>query len=1562
MLCWVFSCIIRGAAFADYTVAAGSTVNASTITNQSGVLTVNGTLNVSVNTSLPGFTSVIINAPGGQIFWTNNSDLSFAAGISITVNPNAPGLEPTIGNGNASQRLIVGTTIVSVSSDNANNASFSFEEFNGLGGLPRFSISSNSPVCNGALALTITPDKTSATYYRYNWSINPGSGSFSANNTSSMSTASTTITPGAGNYTITCTVSANGNVFSTNYIPVVVSALPAKPSGIVASPASICAPASATLTSTSAGNTIHWYTSAVGGTSIASGASGSPLTVNPASTTSYYAEAINAAGCVSAARTAAATITVNTQPQLSGPTTVCAGSAIQLTGTGSPAASNAWVSNTTGAATVSNTGVVTGVSAGTALITYTNSTGCSATQLITVHAAPIVTASTNICVGSAMQLVASDIPAASIPWTSSAPVVATISNTGMLTAVSSGTSSIAYTNVNGCSKSININVHSLPAISGAASICKDAFTQLSGSGIASSTSPWISSNPIIAVVNNSGLLSGTSFGTSIISYTDNNGCVASKTFTVKDLPVVSGNTALCAGSNIQLTGADIDAGSNAWVSENTTVATVSNSGLVTGVSAGTGNITYTNQDGCNISVPVTVGAIPSILPAATAATVCKSENAQYSGLTYTATNAPTTYNLTWNSQAENIFDAVTNGTLNGGSIMINVPANTNAGTYTGNLSVQTSGGCNSASVKTFTLTVNDPAAITSQPVGSPVCTGSNATITATASGTGATSRWELSSNNGASWEDVPNTPQYSGITSNTLQVNNPGDETITNLYRLRVSTTGYCGNTVWSESTQFAFRNVWRGNISTDWNNAANWSNGAVPTMDCADVYIVPRPYQPRLSIGNVSIHNLIIYQGAALTVANAVMSITGKITNNGVFNAADGTLNFSGSSLQIIAGSYFTNNTLKNLTINNPVGVSVVSNNSQDSLNITGALAFGNVNNSTLYTGDQVVLVSNAAGTARVADITNNGVNSGNRFNGKVSVQRYYPSRRSWRLATAPLSGAGSIFSTWQNGGNYRPGTGTYVTGPGATNPTGSNGLDWSLQANISLKIGAELTPVLNTRTSFLSRNLADTSDNIPFFIFVRGDREFANTTAGISNATTVSGKGKLQTGRQTFSATPVSNANTLIGNPYASPVDFDKLVRNNINKRLYVWDPYLNSEVGGYILIDDTDNDGVYSATPASPGGLNQVIQSGQAFFVQTISNGPASIVFQETAKSSAGTNLTAFKSATRVSSLSVNLDQKAVGGPSILLDGFMVQFDDKFDNRNDLDDAIKFTNTKETMAIEKEGEFFALEKRSAIKLADTVFIHLSKTNERSYTLSFVPTNLDTTLAAFLEDSYTGNKTPISLFQQSSYSFTITGEAGSAAPDRFKVVFRRKQKLFSFDKFDASESGGNIALEWKVKNEVIGNEYEVEKSSDGNSFRKMKSIVSTGQDLANNQYQWLDQSPFNGSNFYRIRYKDGEGKYQYSPVVQVVITNSLPAILIYPNPVVNGIVKIAFNNMKAGIYTLELRSTVGKKVFVKTLQHIGGTSVENLYLGQKLAQGIYYLDVIGSDKLAYKYKLVLN
>src|SRR5689334_10035751 len=52
----VFTLFFTAKSFADYTVPAGQTIDAGTITGQSGVLIINGTLKVSSNISLLGFT------------------------------------------------------------------------------------------------------------------------------------------------------------------------------------------------------------------------------------------------------------------------------------------------------------------------------------------------------------------------------------------------------------------------------------------------------------------------------------------------------------------------------------------------------------------------------------------------------------------------------------------------------------------------------------------------------------------------------------------------------------------------------------------------------------------------------------------------------------------------------------------------------------------------------------------------------------------------------------------------------------------------------------------------------------------------------------------------------------------------------------------------------------------------------------------------------------------------------------------------------------------------------------------------------------------------------------------------------------------------------------------------------------------------------------------------------------------------------------------------------------------------------------------------------------------
>ncbi|ESU24531.1 hypothetical protein FEDK69T_09800 [Flavobacterium enshiense DK69] len=71
------------------------------------------------------------------------------------------------------------------------------------------------------------------------------------------------------------------------------------------------------------------------------------------------------------------------------------------------------------------------------------------------------------------------------------------------------------------------------------------------------------------------------------------------------IPIL-GNLSACIGFTTQLTGSGTPAASNPWISSNTNVATVNNSGVVLGVSAGTAVITYTDSNGDIASTLVTI--------------------------------------------------------------------------------------------------------------------------------------------------------------------------------------------------------------------------------------------------------------------------------------------------------------------------------------------------------------------------------------------------------------------------------------------------------------------------------------------------------------------------------------------------------------------------------------------------------------------------------------------------------------------------------------------------------------------------------------------------------------------------------------------------------------------------------------------------------------------------------------------------------------------------------------------------------------------------------------------
>ncbi len=126
-------------------------------------------------------------------------------------------------------------------------------------------------------------------------------------------------------------------------------------------------------------------------------------------------------------------------------------------------------------------------------------------------------------------------------------------------------------------------------------------------------------------------LTGIAGGTYTVTVTDNAGCVAtiSATITSPGAPTLTGGS-VCVGSTITLTGSGTPNGSTPYSSSNPGVATVTSGGVVTGISAGTTTITYTNNSGCQATATVTVTALPAATFTQTAPT-CTGTTANNNG-------------------------------------------------------------------------------------------------------------------------------------------------------------------------------------------------------------------------------------------------------------------------------------------------------------------------------------------------------------------------------------------------------------------------------------------------------------------------------------------------------------------------------------------------------------------------------------------------------------------------------------------------------------------------------------------------------------------------------------------------------------------------------------------------------------------------------------------------------------------------------------------------------------------------------------------------------------------
>ncbi len=307
------------------------------------------------------------------------------------------------------------------------------------------------------------------------------------------------------------------------------------------------------------------------------------------------------------------------------PCTVAPASTVLCNGTASsgisvsttPTAGETWSSSNTVLATVvgvPGTGTATVYAnstlynVGVTTITYDDGSGNTCTALVyTAAFAGTITGPNTVCSSppGTITLTTNGVPGQ--VWSSSNTSVATVNaSTGVVSAVSSGTATIYYTdsycgpsNSNAAPYNVTVSSPVSISITGASSVCKSGTVTLTGTPPGGN---WNTSTPAIVNVNSGGVVTGgASGGTSTISYTVVNGCgLYRATKVVENDPfagIIRGNSSVCATSYTTLSTTGDPSGS--WNSSDPSTASVDPAtGIVTGITAGMVLITYIVTNTC----------------------------------------------------------------------------------------------------------------------------------------------------------------------------------------------------------------------------------------------------------------------------------------------------------------------------------------------------------------------------------------------------------------------------------------------------------------------------------------------------------------------------------------------------------------------------------------------------------------------------------------------------------------------------------------------------------------------------------------------------------------------------------------------------------------------------------------------------------------------------------------------------------------------------------------------------------------------------------------------------
>ena len=173
---------------------------------------------------------------------------------------------------------------------------------------------------------------------------------------------------------------------------------------------------------------------------------------------------------------------------------------------------------------------------------------------------------------------------------------------------------------------------------------------------------------------------------------------------------------------------------------------------------------------------------------------------------------------------------------------------------------------------------------------------------------------------------------------------------------------------------------------------------------------------------------------------------------------------------------------------------------------------------------------------------------------------------------------------------------------------------------------------------------------------------------------------------------------------------------------------------------------------------------------------------------------------------------------------------------------------------------------------------------------------------------------------------------------------------ELISFNAWPRLENNNHIVvINWATASETNSNFFVLERSVDGIDFKEIQTISGAGTTTDISNYFTVDDQPFNGVSYYRLKQTDFDGRTEHFDMVAVNIVSAVSEVNIFPNPV-NEELTLSFNtNKNSKEMSIVFYSVAGQKVKERKVQVRKGANTIR-FDTDHLPIGMYFV-VIGNN-----------